>query len=229
MHAKPKDIPKHVAIIMDGNRRWARKKKMPAVFGHNHVIDNTLEPLVDKAILLEISHLTFWAWSTENWKRSKMEITAIMRLFRNLFEKRIERLHKKGVKIQTIGDITKFPKDIQKKIKEAVEKTKNNTNITVVFAINYGGHDELLRTVNKLNKNTKYTLTDIEKHLDTAEMPRVDLIIRPGGEKRLSGFLLWQSAYAELYFVDILMPEFNPAELQKAVEDFKKRQRRFGK
>ena len=253
-------IPKHVAIIMDGNRRWARQQGLSVFAGHEVIVDRVLEPLVDEAIIQEISYLTLWAFSTDNWNRSKLEVAALMRIFRGLFAKNIERLHAKGVRIQTIGDLSKFSKDIQEKISDAVEKTKDNTNITVVFALNYGGRDEILRAINKWyvschpgksgqkadasriskrfwthfdysvqGQNDKTTKETFEKHLDTANFPPVDLIIRTGGERRLSGFLMWQSEYAELYFTNTLMPDFTPQKLREALADFQSRERRFGK
>ena len=231
-----KNIPKHVAIIMDGNRRWARVHGKEIIFGHAFAVDHVVEPLVDEAINIGISCLTFWAWSTENWDRSKIEVDAIMTLFRKLFIRHIQTLHKKGARVVTIGKIEAFPEDIQQKIAESVELTKNNTRITVVFALNYGGRDEIVRAINNAYSNAKFQMTndkfteeDIEKNLDTHGLPLADLIIRPGGERRLSGFLLWQSAYAELYFTDVLFPDFSPEELQKAVADFQSRERRYGK
>lgn len=227
------NIPAHVAIIMDGNRRWARSHGWEAIRGHEYVVDNVIEPIVDRCIELGISYLTLWAFSTENWERDQREIEGMMQLFRRAFEKKVEDLHKKGVKLQIIGDIDRFPDDIAKNAKRWVEISKDNTKITVSFALNYGGRDELLHAINLLHQKnpsaSTFTQEDLEAHLSTAGMPDPDLIIRPGGQFRLSGFLPWQSVYSELYFTDILMPEFQVNELNEALQDYSNRQRRFGK
>ncbi len=223
---------------MDGNRRWARAKGLGAINGHEHVVNNVIEPIVDRCIELGIPYLTLWAFSTENWDRDKMELEGVMRLFRDAFNKRVQDLHRKGVKLQILGEIDRFPKDIAVKAKEWVETSKNNTNITVNFALNYGGRDEILRGVKRLVADVQTGKLDpsnvkinevFEQYLDTANMPDPDLIIRAGGELRLSGFLAWQSVYSELYFTKTLMPDFGVAELDAALEDFSNRKRRFGK
>lgn len=230
---------KHVAIIMDGNRRWAASKGLGAINGHEHVVNNVIEPIVDRCIELGIPYLTMWAFSTENWDRDKRELEGLMHLFRNAFEKRVEDLHRKGVKLNILGEIEKFPKDIAIKAKEWVKISENNTKITVNFALNYGGRDEILRGVKAILAKIKSgelsldTLELTEKtfhdYLDTAAMPDPDLIIRAGGELRLSGFLAWQSVYSELYFSPTLMPDFTVAEFNKALDEFSRRKRRFGK
>jgi undecaprenyl diphosphate synthase len=229
----------HLAIIMDGNRRWARAKGLGAINGHEHVVNDVVEPIVDRCIELGIPYLTLWAFSTENWDRHRIELEGLMRLFRNAFNKRIEDLHKKGVRLQILGEIEKFPKDIAVKAKEWVEISKNNTKITVNFALNYGGRDEILRGMKRLLgevqtgklslENLKLTEQLFNQYLDTAAMPDPDLIIRSGGELRLSGFLAWQSVYSELYFTDTLMPDFTTADLDTALADYSRRKRRFGK
>ena len=160
-----------------------------------------------------------------------------MKLFRQMFTKEVKKLHEKGVRIRTIGDLSRFDQDIQDSIAKWVEETAKNKDITVIFALNYGGQDEILRAINKITQEIKsnnsqpkkLSQSRFEQYLDTADLPKVDLIIRPGGEQRLSGFLAWQSAYAELYFTDVLMPDFDENELTKAVKEFQRRQRRFGK
>ncbi|HKY74115.1 MAG TPA: polyprenyl diphosphate synthase [Patescibacteria group bacterium] len=222
---------KHIAIIMDGNRRWARTKGLGAINGHEHVVNNVIEPLVDRCIELGIPYLTLWAFSTENWDRDKNEIEGVMQLFRRAFERKVEDLHKKGVRLNILGEIERFPKDIVTQAKRWTEVSKGNTKITLNIALNYGGRDEIVRAVNRAmqSTNNKITVEDIQQNLDTAGLPDPDIIIRPGGELRLSGFMLWQSAYSELYFTEVLMPDFTTAELDKAIEDFKQRRRRFGK
>ncbi len=221
-------IPQHVAIIMDGNRRWARQHKLEVLRGHQYVADEVVEPLVERCIEKGIRYLTLWAFSTENWRREPQEVQGLMQLFRQSLQRNSQRLFEKGVRLQAIGDLSSFPEDIQKGIAELIQKSAKNTAITVTFALNYGGRDEIVRAVNQI-KQSSITAEMLAKHLDTAEMPDPDLIIRPGGEQRLSGFLTWQSIYAELYFTEVLMPDFTPAELDKALDEYEKRSRRFGK
>jgi undecaprenyl diphosphate synthase len=189
--------------------------------------------LVERCVELGIPYLTLWAFSTENWHRDQEEVTGLMNLFRQAFSKNAERLHKMGVRIKTIGDLSKFPPDIQENIQKWLADTAQNDRITVTFALNYGGRDELLRAVNAWHaaaeKEESLTEETMSRMLDSHGTPDPDLIIRPGGEKRLSGFLSWQSVYSELYFTDVLMPDFSPAELDKAVAEYHERSRRFGK
>lgn len=226
------NLPQHIAIIMDGNRRWARKKGLAIIKGHRRVADKLIEELADYCIKKGIGYLTLWAFSTQNWNRNLAEIQLMMDLFREMLDKNIQQLHQKGIKIKTIGDLSRFDQDIREKIECGVEKTKQNQNLTLTFALNYGGRDELLRAVNKVNQlpsRAKITQEIITQNLDTVDLPDPDLIIRPGGEKRLSGFLTWQSEYSELYFSDVLMPDFDTTELDKALAEYQHRQRRFGK
>lgn len=220
-------IPQHVAIIMDGNRRWAKAKGKHALAGHQYVADILLEQLVEHAADRGIQYVTFWAWSTENWNRSREEVSGTMKLFKHVLKQNINRLHKKGVRIKTIGNISAFPADIVREIEKGIEQTKDNKRITVVLALNYGGRDEIVRGIRKAGSNL--TKEEFSKYLDTNGIPDPELIIRTGGEKRLSGFLLWQSEYAELYFTDTLMPDFTTWKLDEALEEFASRQRRFGK
>jgi len=223
------NLPRHIAIIMDGNRRWARKKGLAIIKGHRKVVEELVEELADYCIKKGIKYLTLWAFSTENWNRDKKEVDLIMDLFREKLGKSIDQLHQKGVKVTSIGDLSRFDQDIGKSIDQGVEKTQHNQNLTLTLALNYGGRDELLRAINKFGSKNTITQQMITQNLDTAHLPDPDLIIRPGGEKRLSGFLLWQSEYSELYFSDILMPDFNEKELDKAIVEYQQRQRRFGK
>lgn len=218
-------IPDHVVIIMDGNRRWARQHGLSIIKGHRKVAEEMIERLADFAILSKVKYLTLWAFSTENWQRSSEEVDGIMNLFRETFATSSERLHKKGVRVAVIGDISKFPKDIQDGVNFWVNETKNNQKLIVTFALNYGGRDEIKRAVALGGE-------DFEEFLDTKKainLPDPDLLIRPGGEKRLSGFLTWQTVYTELYFTDVLMPDFDEKEFSKALNDYASRQRRFGK
>jgi len=227
------NIPKHIAVVMDGNRRWAKEHGLPILEGHKKVADEILEPLIEHAATLGVSYMTFWAWSTENWGREMREIQGIMQLFRHVIRKKWQRLHEKGVRIRVIGDTTKFPGDIAESLDKVIEQTKNNKKITTIFALNYGGRDEIIRAVNKwhgLSGNTEQiTMNRFNKYLDTVGIPDPELIIRTGGEQRLSGFLLWQSEYSELMFPDWYMPEFTPKRLDEMIGEYAKRQRRFGK
>lgn len=222
---------------MDGNRRWAKQNKLKALQGHSYVVDHCIEPLVDRCIELGIPYLTLWAFSSENWHRDKEEVAGLMQIFRRAFSKKVEDLHKKGVKLGIIGDIDAFPKDIADNAKDWVRISEKNSKITVHFALNYGGRPELLKAIQQITDGLRHggagrlqiTAENIEKNLYTAGMPDPDLLIRPGGEQRLSGFMPWQTVYTELYFTDVLMPDFGPKELDSAIEEYQSRQRRFGK
>jgi undecaprenyl diphosphate synthase len=230
-------VPQHIAIIMDGNRRWAKQHKMAALQGHEYVSNKMIEVLSEHCIARGVKYLTLWAFSTENWKRERAEVEGLMKIFRDGLKRNGEKLHQKGIRIRTIGDTSQFPEDIQKGMAYWMNETENNKNLTVTFALNYGGRDEILRAIHKLAQNSdladlqkqKLTEQEFAKYLDTAEIPDPDMIIRPGGEQRLSGFLPWQSTYAEFYFTEVLMPDFNEVELDKALEEFSRRKRNFGK
>lgn len=223
---------------MDGNRRWARRHGLEIVQGHRKMTDEMIERLVDHAILRGVKYLTLWGFSTENWNRSPKEVDDLMMLFRELFTRNAQPLHEKGVRINHLGDPSRFAPDIQEQMAYWQEKTKNNQTITVSLALNYGGRDEILRAVQKITKEVKVGNLDPDQkmdvaafssYLDTHDLPDPEIIIRPGGEKRLSGFLLWQMEYAELYFPDVLMPDFDEKQLDLVIDDFEKRSRRFGK
>jgi undecaprenyl diphosphate synthase len=228
-------IPQHIAIVMDGNRRWAKERGLPVIAGHKKVADQILEPLIEHAAQLGIKYVTLWAFSTENWNREKSEVSGIMQIFRISLKKFGERMHRKGIKIQAIGDLSRFDQDIKKSVQDLIELTQNNTRITVIFALNYGGRDEIIRAIsrmqNQLKSNPENNLTpkDFSQYLDTVGIPDPELIIRTGGEERLSGFLLWQCQYSELYFPTWYMPDFSPGKLDEAIEEYSSRQRRFGK
>lgn len=229
--------PKHVAIIMDGNRRWAAKRGMGAVDGHRVAAEKTIKPIVEHAIKRGITHLTFWAFSTENRKRDTSELKGLFTIFRDALKSNLHELADIGVQIRIIGDINWFPKDISTLANKIVEKTRENKRITVSFALNYGGRDELLRAISRLldkiqthqrSADQPITEEEFSTYLDTAGLPDPDFIIRTGGDKRLSGYFPWQAVYAELYFTKTLWPDFTPTRFQAALDDFAKRTRRFG-
>lgn len=228
----------HVAFIMDGNRRWARDKKLPLLFGHRQGAKR-IEPLVEHAAKNGIKFITFWAFSSENWKRGEKEVDFLMRVFRDFIKGPVaNRMMEKGVRVKVIGDYTLFPQDIVKDVCNIIEKSKNNNSITATFALNYGGRAEILRAINIIrkqesgSKNQEFKDMDEEgfsDYLYTNDLPDPDMIVRTGGEMRLSGFLPWQAVYSELYFVDKYWPEFDTIEFDKAIEVYKNRERRFGK
>jgi len=225
---------RHIAVIPDGNRRWAKAKGLPVIEGHRIASEKILPDLIQKSSDLGISYFTFWALSTENLKeRTKVEIDNLFSLMRIFLNRRLVEFKKKGVKLKVIGNIKELPNDLQKSIEKAINETKNNKKITLILAINYGGKDEIIRAIKKI-RNSKFEIQNLKKDdfkqfLDTAGIPDPDLIIRTGGEKRLSGFMLWQSEYSELYFFDKYFPDFSTQELEKAIQNYLLRQRRFGK
>ena len=224
-----KNTPKHIAFIVDGNRRWARQKGLPEQAGHAYVVEKVLDPLIEHADKKGIKYLTFWTFSTENWKRGSLFSSALFKLLERSIENKASEYDKKGYRFNVIGDMTKLPDKLVTMLKLWQEKTKNNPRITVTIAINYGGRDEIIRGIKKIKNINDLDKSNFKEFLDTYDLPDPDLIIRTGGEKRLSGFLLWQSEYAELYFADTLMPDFNIKEFDKALDWFSKRERRFGK
>jgi len=222
----------HVAIIMDGNRRWAKSHGLDPVKGHEQAAKEAVEPLIEKCVELGIPYVTFWAFSTENWRRDETELKGLFDVFRFALGQLALRFIQRGARLRILGDVSRFPKDIAEKSLDMISKSANNHKITVTFALNYGGRDEILRAVKKIvNEKTPAEQIDesiFSSHLDTAGIPDPDLIIRTGGEQRLSGYLPWQSVYSELYFTPVLFPDFTPDELTLAINDFLKRDRRFG-
>jgi len=220
------DKLKHIAIIMDGNGRWAKKRGKIRTFGHNEGTKKVIE-ITKEASDIGIKYLSLYAFSTENWKREKDEINFLMKLLLKFLKKELKTLLDNDIKFRVIGDMSKLSRQLQNVINNTIEKTKNNSGLTQILAINYGSRDEIIRTIKKMDNND-FSETNISKALDTRDFPDVDLLIRTGGEKRLSNFLLWQSAYAELFFTDTLWPDFSMYEFRAILEDFKKRTRRFG-
>lgn len=229
------NIPNHVAIILDGNGRWAKSKGMPRNYGHVQGAKN-VEMICEEAYKMGVQYLTVYAFSTENWKRSQDEVDALMKLLRNYMKTCLKTAEKNNMCVKVIGDITRLDDDIRTRILELEEATKNNTGLHFQIAINYGSRDELRRGITELAKDIKagkmepeeITEEKIAGYLDTKEIPDPDLLIRTSGELRLSNFLLWQLAYAEFYFTEVHWPDFNKAELEKAIAYFNKRDRRYG-
>ena len=230
------DLPNHLAIIMDGNGRWASDKGKKRIFGHRNGV-KAVQKVVEEAAELKIKHLTLFAFSTENWKRPREEIGVLMKLLVSSLKSEFEKLLKNRIKLNVIGNIDQLPKIVQDELNYVINKTKNNTKMTLTLALSYGGREELVSTFIKLAFKVKNNIISPEKidqsiineHLYTHNLPDVDLLIRTSGEKRISNFLLWQIAYAELYFSNILWPDFNKKHLHKAIINYQKRERRFGK
>lgn len=228
-------IPNHVAIILDGNGRWAKSKGMPRNYGHVQGAKN-VEVICEEAYRMGIQYLTVYAFSTENWKRSKDEVDALMKLLRNYMKTCLKTAEKNNMCVKVLGDITRLDEDIRTRILELEEATRENTGLHFQIAINYGSRDEIRRGVTTLAQQVKEGILEpehitekmIADFLDTKGIPDPDLLIRTSGEERLSNFLLWQLAYAEFYFTNVHWPDFNKKELEKAVEYYNKRDRRFG-
>lgn len=230
-----KKVPAHVAIILDGNGRWAKKRFLPRNAGHMQG-SKTVEQICEDAHNLGIKYLTVYAFSTENWKRPKDEVDALMKLLDRYLKNCIERSSKNNMRVRVLGDISALSQKLQDKIIELEEKSKNNTGLNFQVALNYGGRDEMLRAIKKCAAECadgRIKPEDIDEayfngKLDTADIPDPDLLIRTSGEQRISNFLLWQLAYTEFYFTDVLWPDFNKKELKKAIEYYENRDRRFG-
>ncbi len=228
-------IPNHVAIILDGNGRWAKKKGMPRTYGHVKGCEN-LEKICSVAKELGVKYLTVYAFSTENWKRSKEEVDALMKLFRNYMKKCIKISRDNKMQVRVIGDPTAFDLDLQEKIKELEEYSSQYDELYFQIALNYGSRDEIKRAVQKMAEDVKAEKLNPEEiseqtisdYLDTKGLPDPDLLIRTSGEERLSNFLMWQLAYTEFYFTDVAWPDFNKAEFEKAIAKYNQRDRRFG-
>ena len=229
------NVPQHVAIILDGNGRWAKSKGMPRNYGHAQGSKN-VERICEEAWRLGIKYLTVYAFSTENWNRPQDEVDALMNLLRRYMKTCLTTAAKNDMKVRVIGDITRLDEDIRSRILELEEATKNNGGLNFQIAINYGSRDELVRGIRRLaqdcvdNKQDPAEITEavIERYLDTHGIPDPDLLIRTSGEQRLSNFLLWQLAYTEFYFTDVHWPAFTKEELIKAIEQYNKRDRRCG-
>ena len=232
---KQGEIPKHIAIIMDGNGRWAKKRNLPRVAGHKEGVES-VRYIVEACAYLGVDVLTLYTFSTENWKRPKDEVSTLMRLIVKSLQNETDELNKNNIRLTTIGDLNSLPDIVKKELHQAIEKTKNNTRLTLNLALSYSGRWELLEAVKTIIREFdegKVNICDINEkliseHLTTKAFPDPDLMIRSGGEYRISNFLLWQLAYAELYVSNVLWPDFRTRELYEAVKDFQSRERRFG-
>ena len=231
MTVDKENLPRHVAITMDGNGRWATQRKLPRTSGHNEGL-KTAKKIVKAAADLGIENLTLYVFSTENWKRAEQEVGFLMNLIHTHLKGELDFYKENKIRINHIGDISALPKNIQKDLTECIEDTKDFTKLNLNLAINYGGRDEIIRGVKKaLNDGidfNSFNESDFSKYLDMPHCPDVDLLIRTGGEKRLSNFLLWHVAYSEFEYTDTLWPDYSVEEFYKHIESFTKRERRFG-
>jgi len=233
-------LPQHIAIICDGNRRWAKAKHLPEFSGHKYAVETTAENLVDHCLKLHIPYLTLWFFSTENWNRGQVWVAKYFILFRRLIPRAMDKYIKKGVRLNTIGDLTKLPRDVQNFFSGWKDRSKTNHKITLTIAFNYGGKDEIIRAINSFLQGTSLQACkdvpcsisekQFSQYLDTRSLPDPDLLIRTApNNQRLSGFMLWQIAYTQLYFTDTLFPDFTPKELDKAVAWWQKQTQNLGK
>ncbi|MDO4728009.1 MAG: isoprenyl transferase [Bacteroidota bacterium] len=230
------NLPEHIAIIMDGNGRWAKQRGKLRVFGHQNG-QKAVQRTIETCARLQIKHLTLYAFSTENWNRPKAEVEALMKLLVKAIKTEIARLHQNNIKFEVIGNINDLPKSVREPLDEAINKTKDNTGMLLSVALSYGSREELVRCVKVISEKVKNNLISVEdidelvinQHLYTQNLPDVDLLIRTSGEHRISNFLLWQIAYSELYFTEVLWPDFEEKNLYEAIISYQKRERRFGK
>ena len=230
------NLPKHVAIIMDGNGRWAKAKGKNRVFGHRNGTQ-AVRKIVETSAELGIEHLTLYAFSTENWDCPKTEVSSLMDLLIKALRREVNKMLSNNIQLRSIGDISKLPFEVEKELKDTIQKTSTNTGMVLTLALNYGARQELTQAVQEISRKVKNNIispenvdeTIINEHLYTRNLPGVDLLIRTSGEQRISNFLLWQIAYAELYFSAVLWPDFDEEHFKSAIDSYQKRERRFGK
>jgi undecaprenyl diphosphate synthase len=233
---KKDNLPKHLAIIMDGNGRWAKQKGYLRAFGHENGT-KSVRAVVEAAAKLGIENLTLYAFSTENWNRPKLEVDLLMDLLINSLKNELKTLQENNIRLNSIGNLDLLPKSAQNKLQEVIASTKSNTRMVLTLALSYGSREELLNAVKNISNKVKNNIISVDnidesiinEHLYTHDLPEVDLLIRTSGEHRISNFLLWQIAYSELYFTDILWPDFKEEDLYEAIISYQKRERRFGK
>ena len=229
-------IPKHTAIIMDGNGRWAEQKGMPRIFGHQNGV-TAVRRIVEAASKFNIKYLTLFTFSLENWDRPRSEVDTLMGLLVQTLKDEFEDMFKNNIKLNAIGDLDSLPNEVREELYTIIESTKDNTGMTLTLALSYGGKQEIFKAVKEISEKVKNDIicldnfddSVINDHLYTSNLPDVDLLIRTSGEKRISNFLLWQIAYAELYFTDVYWPDFTEEDLEKAIVEYQNRERRFGK
>jgi undecaprenyl diphosphate synthase len=230
------ELPQHIAVIMDGNGRWAQQQGKNRLRGHEAGA-KAVRNIVEAAAKLGIKHLTLYAFSTENWNRPKTEVSTLMSLLVRNLRLELQRMTENNIRLSAIGSLDKLPKKVRKELVEVIEKTQSNTGTNLTLALNYGAREEIKQAVIDISKKVKNSIINVEsidetiinEHLYTQHLPDVDLLIRTSGEVRISNFLLWQIAYAELYFTDVMWPEFDEYELHQAINSYLKRERRFGK
>ena len=230
------NLPKHLAIIMDGNGRWAKQQGFLRAFGHENGT-KSVKKTITTCAKLGIEYLTLYAFSTENWNRPKLEVDALMKILINSLKKELVTLQENNIRLNAIGNLEKLPKSAQKELLDVIDKTKNNTRLTLTLALSYGSREELVNAVRIISDKVKNNIISLDtiddsiinEHLYTQNLPDVDLLIRTSGEHRISNFLLWQIAYAELYFTNVLWPDFKDQDLYEAIISYQKRERRFGK
>lgn len=224
-------IPKHIGFILDGNRRWAKKHGLPTYEGHLAGV-TALEDVLEACVEQGIEYISFYTWSTENWHRAESEVRATMKIIRSIFGRELKRLIKEGCKFVVIGDLEGVPDDIKKLMQKAEEDSKHGTKATLVMCFNYGGQQEIVRAAQRAIESgvsaDELTLDNFSQFLDHPEIPACDVIVRSSGEKRLSNFMLWRSAYSELIFVDKLWPDMRPGDVTAILKEYTKRDRRFG-
>ena len=231
-----KNLPKHIAIIMDGNGRWAKQKGLLRTIGHEKG-SRAVREVVEASAEIGLENLTLYAFSTENWNRPKLEVETLMKLLISSLRKEMDRLHDNDIKLNAIGDLNSLPAKVLEELTDVIKKTRNNTRMTLTVALSYGSREELVHAMKEIGNKVKNNIispekideTIINEHLYTQNLPDVDLLIRTSGEQRISNFLLWQIAYAELYFTDVLWPDFSKEELYLALHSYQNRERRFGK
>ena len=230
------NLPKHLAIIMDGNGRWAKQKGLLRALGHESGT-KSVKKIIEASAQLGIDFLTLYAFSTENWNRPKLEVETLMKVLINSLKKELKTLQENNIKLNAIGNLDKLPKSAQKELLDVINKTKDNTQMTLTLALSYSSREEIVNAVKNICSKVKNNIISIDtiddsiinEHLYTQNLPDVDLVIRTSGEHRISNFLLWQIAYAELYFTDVLWPDFKEQDLYEAIISYQKRERRFGK
>ena len=226
------DMPRHVAIIMDGNGRWAKRRHLPRIAGHRRGVES-VRSTVSTCVERGIGYLTLFAFSSENWRRPAEEVALLMELFTSALTNEVEKLHRNGVRLKVVGDLQRFGAKLRALIQQAEKTTAGNKRLTLTIAANYGGRWDILQATNRcLNENPSLRAVDeqaLARHLAMSYAPEPDLFIRTGGEQRISNFLLWQLAYTELYFTDTLWPDFDAAELDRAIASYARRERRFGR